>query len=188
MKRYTSRFVAFDCETTGLQADARIVELAAARVSAETGAVLERWQTLVNPQVPIPAAAASVHGITDAMVREAPTIAEALPEFLAFIARGPAVAHYARYDVQRLTFEAQRVGVVLPGNVAVYCSIDASRVAFPDEPSRGLLNLARTLGLQREGAAHRADGDTALVVQLVLRCLAAAPRDLTDYAPAVGTL
>ena len=48
MKRYTSRFVAFDCETTGLQADARIVELAAARVSAETGAVLERWQTLVS--------------------------------------------------------------------------------------------------------------------------------------------
>jgi len=188
MGHHTSRFVAFDCETTGLEADARIIELAAVRVDVPTGIVVARWRTLVNPEVPIPAAATSVHGITDAMVREAPTIAEALREFLAFMARGPAVAHHARYDVQRLTFEAQRAGVALPGNVPVYCSIDASRVAFPGEPSRGLLNLARTLGLPREGASHRAGGDAALVVQLMLRCFAAAPRDLTGYAPAVGSL
>lgn len=188
MGHHTSRFVAFDCETTGLEADARIVELAAARVDVSTGAVVERWRRLVNPQVPIPAAASLLHGVTDDVVREAPTIAEVLPAFLAFVGRGPAVAHYALYDVQRLTFEAQRTGVALPGTVPVYCSIDASRVAFPGEPSRSLLNLAKSLGLRREGAAHRADGDTALVVQLMLRCLAAAPRDLIDYAPAVGTL
>jgi DNA polymerase-3 subunit epsilon len=142
----------------------------------------------VNPEVPIPADATALHGITDAMVRDAPTIAAALPGLLAFLGTGPAVAHHALYDVQRLTFEAQRVGVALPGTIPVHCSIDASRVAFPDAPSRGLLNLARTLGLEREGAAHRAAGDAALVVQLMLRCVAAVPRDVTDYAPAVGTL
>lgn len=184
----TTRFVVFDFETTGLEPDARIVELAAAWVDVQTGKVMERRHDLIDPQRSIPSATTGLHGITDDMVRGKPTIAAVLPRFLAFLARGPAVAHYALFDVQRLTFEAQRTGVALPGTVPVFCSIEASRAVFPNEPSRSLLNLARSLGLHRDGVAHRAAGDVSLTAQLVTKCLRKAACDLTALAPAVAML
>lgn len=63
-----------DTETTGLGEDARIVEIAVVRM--RFGCVVSAWSSLVNPEVPIPLEATAVHGITDAMVASAPTIAD----------------------------------------------------------------------------------------------------------------
>jgi Exonuclease len=63
-----------DTETTGL-GDAWMVEVAVVDV---TGRVL--IDTLVNPQVPIPADATAIHGITDEMIAAAPTFSEILPD------------------------------------------------------------------------------------------------------------
>ena len=188
MAEKTERFVVFDTETTGLEADARVIELAAAWVDVATETVVEMRRTLVNPLMPIPSEATRLHGITDEMVREKPTIAEILPRFLAFLRHGPAVAHYAIFDIQRIRFEAERSKVSLPGTIPVFCSIAASRTAFPNERSRSLLNLQKSLGLQRTGAAHRAASDVAVTALLALRCINGGQVDLRDLAPAVALL
>lgn len=80
--------VFFDTETTGLhlyeRGAGRIVEFGAYRVG-EGGSDVASFQTLVNPQRPIPSSATRVHGIADDDVAGAPIMAEVLPRFLDFI-------------------------------------------------------------------------------------------------------
>jgi DNA polymerase III subunit epsilon len=94
-------FVVLDLETTGLSADRdRITEVGAVKVRG--GEVLGELATLVRPERPIPAAVSAVTGITDAMVRHAPTIGAVLPSVREFLGDGVLVAHNARFDVSFL--------------------------------------------------------------------------------------
>jgi DNA polymerase III subunit epsilon len=94
-------FVVLDLETTGLSADRdRITEVGAVKVRA--GEVLGELATLVRPGRPIPAAVSAVTGITDAMVRDAPTIGLVLPSVREFLGDAVLVAHNARFDVSFL--------------------------------------------------------------------------------------
>ncbi len=71
-------FVAFDLETTGLfPVVNRLVEFGAARFRLD-GRVLGTWEQLVDPECSIPLEVTNIHGITDAMVRGQPTLAQAL--------------------------------------------------------------------------------------------------------------
>ncbi len=74
---------------------------------------------LVRPDVPVPEAAAAVHGITDAMLQDAPTSAEALPVVLDWLAtlaerRVGLVVFNACYDLSMLRAEARRHGLAEP--------------------------------------------------------------------------
>ena len=78
-------FIAFDLETTGLDARFdRIVEIGAVRFGRD-GEVLDRFDQRVNPGCRMPLAALAVHGISDSEVASAPVIREVLPGFLAFL-------------------------------------------------------------------------------------------------------
>jgi DNA polymerase III subunit epsilon len=92
-------FCVVDLETTGgsATAGAMITEIGAVKVRG--GEVLGEFQTLVNPQEPIPPFIAVLTGITDAMVATAPAIESALPSFLEFAAGCVLVAHNAPFDV-----------------------------------------------------------------------------------------
>ena len=108
--------IALDTETTGTDPEtARIVQICVG-ISAAPG----EWSpftTLVNPGVPIPAAATAVHGITDEMVADAPTVGDVLRDLGRWwgLADGgtPVVAHNAAYDLTVLDREARRAGVEL---------------------------------------------------------------------------
>lgn len=91
--------VVLDTETTGLEDDARIVEIS---VLAMDGTVL--LDTLVNPGEPI-GEATGIHGITDAMVAGAPTFAEVLPRLTEALAGRRCLIYNASYDVGRLRHE-----------------------------------------------------------------------------------
>lgn len=73
-----SPWLILDTETTGLDADNRIVELGA--VVMQEGRVLAHRSGIFNPGKPIDPGAAAVHGITDDMVRDAPRIAQKNPK------------------------------------------------------------------------------------------------------------
>lgn len=73
--------VVLDTETTGLDREARIVDLGDQKVS---GTVLV--DTLLNPGEPIPLDATDVHGITDDQVRDAPSFGDVLPQLTATLA------------------------------------------------------------------------------------------------------
>lgn len=74
--------------------------------------------TLVNPGIPIAAAATAVHGITDHDVVSSPTAAEVLPRIVQIIGRRQVLAYNAPFDRAVLLREAQRTGTSLAGLAA----------------------------------------------------------------------
>lgn len=95
--------VILDTETTGLGDDACVVEIA---ITTAAGEVL--LDTLVNPGVPIPAEATDIHGITDAMVAEAPMFADILVQLTAALDGRRCLIYNEPYDVGRLRWELTR--------------------------------------------------------------------------------
>ncbi len=74
----------FDLETTGINiTNDRIVEMAVLKLNPDGSQEEKLW--LINPEMPIPAEAAAVHGITDEKVADAPTFKELVVEISAFI-------------------------------------------------------------------------------------------------------
>ncbi|MER5876140.1 3'-5' exonuclease [Streptomyces sp. NPDC001910] len=92
--------VVLDCETTGLDPEARIVDLAVLTVA---GDVLV--DTLLNPGAPIPDASTRVHGITDEQVHDAPAFADQLPHLAAALAGRRVLIYNRGFDVGRLRHE-----------------------------------------------------------------------------------
>ena len=85
------KFVAFDLDTTGLvNRKDEIIEIGAVKFTVEVknGRVVPKliseFDTLVKPNMLIPAEATNVNHITDKMVENAPPVGEALKQFTAF--------------------------------------------------------------------------------------------------------
>ena len=164
------QFIAFDLETTGLSAAMdRIVEIAAVRF-LETGEEIARFQTLVNPERPVPPGAFAVHGLPDHLLAEAPTAREVLPAFLAFLGDTSGIAllaHNAAFDAGFLGTELSRAGLPIP-ECAIFDTLALARRRLPMLPSHRLEAVVRHLGLDARGA-HRAMADSLLVKQIWLR-------------------
>jgi len=102
-------FCILDLETTGGSAKScEITEIGAVRYRG--GELEGRFQTLVNPGMAIPPTITILTGITQAMVIEAPPIAEALPGFLEFIGDAVVVGHNVRFDLSFINAAAERHG------------------------------------------------------------------------------
>lgn len=103
-------FIVFDVETTGLRTDkVRLTEIGA--VKYVDGAEKARFQTFVNPEMPIPSKITELTGITDSMVAEAPKEAEAVKKFFEFCGDGILVAHNATFDTDVLKHTCRRNGI-----------------------------------------------------------------------------
>jgi len=86
-----------DTETTGLNEDAKICEIA---IVDEHGEIL--LNTVVNPQIPIPKEASAIHSITDAVIRDAPTFAQLQAQILDIFAQYDVHIYNADYDTRLL--------------------------------------------------------------------------------------
>ncbi len=152
-------FVVFDTETTGMPPSARLVEIGAIHVRGNN--IVERWQSLVFPEQPIPPRVIEVHGITDEAVREAPVARDLLPRFFEWLGDLPLIAHNVSFDASMLAAECDRLGLPLPAN-ATGCTLQAAR-ALLQRRSHSLGQLAADLGLPQK-RHHRAadDAETAL--------------------------
>lgn len=152
-----------DVETTGLSpARDRIVEIAVVRVWA--GAVLHRWSTLVNPGIPISPFATDCHGIGDADVAAAPSLAAVLPSVRRLVAGTTIAAHNATFDRGFLPMLPQ----------PWICTLELARAQFPELPNHQLGTLVDHLGLRRHLAGsrlHRAAADAEATALLLMTCL-----------------
>jgi len=164
MTSFPREFVVVDTETTGMPPSARLVEIGALRVKGRN--IVDRFETLVNPEAPIPEVVVRVHGITDAAVAEAPPASEILPKFLAWMGPLPLVAHNARFDASMLACECARLGISIPSN-PVLCTLLAARKIL-QRPSHALEALVDDLGLPR-GDHHRAASDAEHCLNLLQR-------------------
>lgn len=107
-----SRPIAFiDLETTGTNlATDRIVEIAIVRVTPEEKQSVKR--KLINPGMPIPPASSEVHGITDEMVKDAPTFKQVANEIRQFIENCDLGGYNSnRFDIPLLAEEFLRSGL-----------------------------------------------------------------------------
>lgn len=157
-----SRYVAFDLETTGLDAmTCDIIEIGAVRV--ENGVITEEFSQLVNPGYSIPYAASSVNHITDDMVADQPAIYEVLPSFLSFVGEDVLVAHNAPFDLRFLAQACLRNRFRVPTSY-----FDTMKLAryWPESKSKKLTALASCAGIEPENA-HRALSDARTVALLV---------------------
>lgn len=157
-------FVAFDLETTGLSAKTgRVVEIGAVRFRGN--AIIDEHRWLVNPGMPIPESAQRVHGITDAMVADAPAFPDAYREFLDFIGQDVLLAHNARFDMRFLAAEAERHGLPQP-TAPVIDTLAVARARLPGESSYRLEDLVSEYKLPT-GTFHRGLEDAAHLQHLL---------------------
>lgn len=171
-------FVAVDLETTGLDASKdRIIEIGAVRFGRE--GVLDRFQTLVRPGVPIPPGIRLMTSITDEDVRDAPPPARAVSEFAVFAGGRPLVGHNVAFDLGFL----MEAGAPMPGpSLDTY---ELASVLLPTSDRLDLGSLAAALGVRLE-QHHRALPDAEATAEVMLRLLdrldALSSRALRDLA------
>jgi DNA polymerase-3 subunit epsilon len=153
-----------DLETTGTHAGRdRITEVGVVRVDADAAGGAPRvheWSTLVDPEVPIPPAIQALTGITDAMVRSAPTFSRVAGEVRERLADCVFVAHNARFDHGFLKHEFARIGS--PFATRPLCTVRLSRRLFPEASGHGLDDVAVRHGIDVT-QRHRALADARAV-------------------------
>ncbi len=161
-------FVVLDLETTGGSPnDCAITEIGA--VKYRGGETLGRFETLVNPGVPIPPMITVLTGITEAMVMPAPRIDEVLPQFLEFLGGAVIVGHNVRFDVSFLDAACTRLGYPRLSHRRVDTVGMARRLVRDEVPNLKLGTLARHLRVPTE-PNHRAMADAQATAE-VLHCL-----------------
>jgi len=111
MLQLTKPLAYIDIEATGSNAATdRIVEIAIIKQLPDGSRTIKR--KLINPQIPIPQVVCDIHGITDEMVKEAPTFKQAAQEIKQFL-DGCDLSCYNAYrlDIPMLVEEFIRAGV-----------------------------------------------------------------------------
>ncbi|GAB3623442.1 DEDD exonuclease domain-containing protein [Mariniluteicoccus endophyticus] len=134
-------FVVVDLETTGGSGDDQITEIGAVKIRG--GEVEGEFQTLINPTSDIPPLIQALTGITNAMVLDAPRLAEVLPSWLEFSRDAVLVAHNAGFDVGFLKRACATHGHDWPGGHVVDTVALARCAMLRDEvPNHKLATLA----------------------------------------------
>ena len=155
-----------DFETTGMSPSqgARPTEIGVALIAE--GRIVGRYQSLMNAGAWVPPFIEQLTGISNAMVRRAPPVAEVMAEAAEFIGGAPLLAHNAAFDAKFWDAELDLLGRRRQRDFA--CSLLLSRRLLPEAPSHKLGNLNSWVGLPRTGQAHRALADAEMAANLTL--------------------
>ena len=156
---FDGTFICFDIETTGLSAARdKITEIGAVKV--ENGVITDTFSTFANPEMPIPQKITQLTGITDDMVKDAPSQSEAVGAFLEFAGDNVLVAHNAPFDTSFIAKACEDMG-----REYNYTSIDTvaiSRAILTDIKNCKLDTVAKFLRLG-DFNHHRATDDAEML-------------------------
>ena len=130
--------------------------------------VTERFETLVNPNQPIPRYIQGMTGITDKMVENAPSFDKVAARVHELLHDKIFVAHNVNFDYSFIKAHLNEAGFQF--DTKKICTVRMSRKIFPGLPSYGLGNLCQSLGIMINNR-HRAGGDSEATVQLFQRLL-----------------
>ena len=161
-------YVVFDIETTGLSKEKEMItEIGAVKVA--DGKIIDRFSIFVNPQRPISAEITKLTGITDDMVKDAPTIENVLPEFLKFCEDTVLVAHNASFDTGFIRIAAERAGL---GELhhTIVDTLELARALLPELNKHKLDIVCEHLGVTLNGH-HRAVNDAEATAEVFIKFL-----------------
>ena len=163
-------FVVLDLETSGAspQTGSAITEIGAVKVCG--GQVLGTFKTFVNPGTPLPPFITELTGITDEMLRDAPTIESVLPLLLEFLGSEKStvfVAHNAPFDLSFLKASAALNGYICP-NFRVIDTVKAARfVLTKDDVANYQLGTLAAYFRTEIAPNHRALDDALATVDVL---------------------
>ncbi len=171
---FEGTFICFDIETTGLSAARdKITEIGAVKVV--NGEIKETFSTFVNPEMPIPQKITQLTGITDDMVKSAPSQSEAVTAFLEFAGNNVLVAHNAPFDTSFIRKACENMGREY--NCTSIDTVAISRAILSDIKNCKLDTVAKYLRLG-DFNHHRATDDAEILAKIFI-CLCQRLKD--DY-------
>jgi DNA polymerase III subunit epsilon len=158
------RYACVDLETTGADPQfARVIEVGI--VLIDDGVIVDRWESLVDPERPISARVQEVTGITDDMVKGAPTFVQLLDDIAERCRDRVFAAHNARFDHGFLRAEFARVGKAF--QASALCTVKLSRRLEPEARAHNLDAVIERYGLACS-VRHRALPDAQAVADFLL--------------------
>jgi DNA polymerase-3 subunit epsilon len=160
-------YAVVDIETTGgLARRDKITEIAI--VLFDGTQIIDRYETLINPERSIPYEITRITGITDEMVKGAPRFYEVAKKIVEMTEGAIFVAHNVRFDYSFLREEFSSLGFTFTRRQL--CTVVLSRKSFPGLRSYSLGNLIRHFGISVENR-HRALDDAMATVDILARAL-----------------
>ena len=158
------RWLLVDTVTTGISAEDKVCEMAYVEID-DAFNVIRSGNSLINPGIPIHYAASAVNGITDVMVKDAPTLEDYM------LSEGSPLRGEVTLIAHNLDFDFRFLKAYTDDSVGKLCTLKCARVLYPEAANHKQGTLAAMLGIQgaRE-KAHSADGDLDVLLQL-LQCL-----------------
>lgn len=161
-------FVVVDLETTGsvIGVD-EIIEIGA--VVVRGGRIIDQFDSLIWSDRNIPPWVARLTGISNADLEGAPTFSDVAEDLIRLIDGRVFVAHDIRFDLPFLRWELARRGLSRPA-VTGLCTLQLSRLVWPQQGSRSLPDLARHFGIAHDNP-HRAADDARATAGILLHAL-----------------
>ena len=172
------RFAIIDTETTGFDplSGHRVVEIGCIELVnlVATGRSLQLY---LNPEMPMPAGAQEVHGLTDEFLADKPLFADKAEELLEFLGDAQLIIHNAQFDLGFLNAEFSRVGRPRLANDYVD-TVSMSRRKFPGQRA-SLDALCERFGIDNaRRTKHGALLDSELLAEVYLELSGGRQRDL----------
>jgi DNA polymerase III epsilon subunit family exonuclease len=159
----TTPVIVLDIETTGLSPYRnKITEIAAARVI--NGEIVDKFHTLINPETHIPSFITKLTGISDEMVKDAPTVSKILPSLRDFLGEDIIVAHNASFDHNFLSYNFYIHEKKHLENPRL-CTVKLANRIHSELPSKRLSSLCEFYGVTNENA-HRAMSDVDATIKI----------------------
>lgn len=164
---FPSEYIVLDIETTGLNNDKdEIIEFGAIKVSS--GKIVEEFNMLVRPKMPLSPTIIELTGITQEMLDEkGAELDAALRSFLGFVGILPCVAHNAPFDYGFIRAACSKCNNKIFSNRQFDTLVMAKKL-IPDICDRKLKTIAEHFGIN-EYNYHRSVGDCYVTMQVFER-------------------
>ena len=163
-----TEYAIVDIETTGGNArGSRITEIA---IIIHNGTeIIERYETLVNPEIDIPLPIFALTGINNDLVKDAPIFDAVAEKVFQLLTDRVFVAHNVNFDYSFVHHQLHQAG--FNWTAKKLCTVRAARKIIPGIASYSLGRLCQSLNIPLENR-HRAGGDAAATALLFSRLLA----------------
>lgn len=155
-------YIVLDFETTGLSPiNDKIIEIGAVKV--KDNIIIDKFDTLINPKVPIPPFISNKINITNDMVKDKPFIEYIFKNFINFLEDLPLVIHNAKFDMGFLITNCKNLGFNI--NNSALDTVSTTKMIFPELKKYNLAFLCNHFNISNPNA-HRAMSDVLATYEL----------------------